>query len=103
LSAHFVQQNIISQQDQLEILSVTSPRKAASLLMSRISLALEAGVNESFYRFLDITEQYGSIDSRNVSAAIRQNLIKQSNKGKGIYVTKSDKKGTYSWKIHMFA
>jgi len=75
LSAHFVAQNIISQPDQLEILSVTSPRKAASLLLSRISSAVEAGVNESFYRFLDIAEQYGGIDSRNVSLAIKQSLF----------------------------
>ena len=45
------------------------------MLLSRISSAVEAGVNESFYRFLDITEQYGGIDSRNVSLAIKQSLF----------------------------
>ena len=75
LSAHFVAQNIISHPDQLEILSIASPRKAASLLLSRISSAVEAGVNESFYRFLDIAEQYGGIDSKNVSLAIKQSLF----------------------------
>ena len=76
LSAHFVAQNIISQEDQLEILSVTSPRKAVSFLLSRISSAVEAGVNESFYRFLDITEKYGSIDNRNISLAIKGKLLR---------------------------
>ena len=74
LSPYFVAQNIISPEDQLEILSVTSPRKAASLLLSRISSAVEAGVNESFYRFLDIIEQHGNSDSKQIMLAIRREL-----------------------------
>jgi len=86
LSAHFVAHNIISQEDQLEILSIVSPRKAASFLLSRISFAVKAGVNESFYKFLNISEQYGSIDSRNVSLALKEKLsgLKNKSSGKGI-------------------
>jgi len=83
LSAHFVAQNLISQPDQLEILSITSPRKAASLLLSRISSAVEAGVNESFYKFLDIAEKYGGIDIRNISLAIKGKLLEDSCRKEG--------------------
>ena len=83
MSAHFVAQNLISQPDQLEILSITSPRKAASLLLSRISSAVEAGVNESFYKFLDIAEKYGGIDIRNISLAIKGKLLEDSCRKEG--------------------
>jgi len=75
LSPYFVAQNIISPEDQLEILTITSPRRAASLLLSRISSAVEAGVNESFYRFLDILEQHGNVDSKQVLFTIRRDLF----------------------------
>ena len=74
LSPYFVARNIISPEDQLEILSVTSPRKAASLLLTRVSSAVEVGVNESFYRFLDIIEQHGNSDSKQILLAIRRDL-----------------------------
>ena len=67
LSPYFVQQNIISPPEQLEIFNTTLPNKAAGLLLSNISSALKAGITKVFYKFLDITEQHGSIDSINVA------------------------------------
>ena len=80
LSHHFVKEKIISTADQSLIFSTPVETTAASLLLSKISSALKAGINESFYKFLDITEQYGRIDSKNVITAIRKKL-KAENKG----------------------
>ena len=80
LSPYFVKEKIISTADQSLIFSTPVQTTAASLLLSKISSALKAGINESFYKFLDITEQYGSIDSKNVITAIRKKL-KAENKG----------------------
>jgi len=74
LSPHFVAQKIISPEEQLEIFSTTSSKKAASMILSKIFVALEIGSNEDFYKLLDITEQHGSIDSKNVSLAVRRKL-----------------------------
>ena len=75
LSPYFVSQNIITSAEQIEIFSVPSPIKAAGLLLSRISSSLIVGVTESFYGFLDITEQHGNIDSKTVATAIRKKLL----------------------------
>ena len=74
LSPHFVAQKIISPDEQLEIFSATSSKKAAGLLLGKISVALKVGSSEGFYKLLDITEQHGSIDSKNVSLAVRKRL-----------------------------
>ena len=84
LSPYFVQQNIISPSEQLEIFNATLPNKAASLLLSNISSALKAGITKEFYKFLDITEQHGNIDSINVTNAIRKKLFKLKSKNEGI-------------------
>ena len=81
LSPHFVAQNIISQAEHMEICSVPSPIKAAGLLLSKISCALSVGITEDFYKFLDITEQYGSIDSKTVTTGIRKKILKCQDKG----------------------
>ena len=81
LSPYFVKEKIISTADQSLIFSTPVQIIAASLLLSKISSALKAGINESFYKFLDITEQYGNIDSKNVITAMREKLKAQ---GKGI-------------------
>ena len=75
LSPHFVSHNIISPAEQLKILRVPSPIEAAGLLLSKISCALDAGITEGFYKFLDINEQYGSIDSKTVNIAMRKRLL----------------------------
>ena len=81
LSPHFVSQNIISPAEQMEICGVLSPIKAAGLLLSKISCALNAELTEDFYKFLDITEKYGSTDSKTVTTAIRKRLLKFQDKG----------------------
>ena len=81
LSPHFVAQNIISQAEHMEICSVASPIKAAGLLLSKISCALNAELTEDFYKFLDITEQYGTTDSKTVTTAIRKKILKCQDKG----------------------
>ena len=75
LSPYFVTENIISDHDHQEILNVTSHIKAASLLLSKISFALKVNFNASFYKFLDITEQHGNIDSKTIATAIRKKLL----------------------------
>ena len=80
LSPYFVQEKIISTADQSLIFNTPVQTIAASLLLSKISCALRAGINESFYKFLDITEQHGSIDSKTVITAIRKKL-KTEDKG----------------------
>ena len=85
LSLHFVSHNIITYVEQLEISSVPSPIKAAGLLLNKISCALVAGITEDFYKFLDITEQYGSIDSKTVITTMRKKLLDmKSTQDKGI-------------------
>ena len=86
LSPHFVAHNIILPAEQLEISSVPSPIKAAGLLLTKISYALDAGITKGFYKLLDINEQYGSIDSKTVTTAMRKRLLEvKSTKDKGIY------------------
>ena len=85
LSPYFVSHNIITSAEQLEIFSVPSPIKAVGLLLSKISRALHAEITEDFYKFLDITEQFGSIDSKTVITAVRKKLLEmKSTKDKGI-------------------
>ena len=84
LSPYFVSQNIISPSEQMEILRVPSPIKAAGLLLCKISSALNARITEGFYKFLDITEQYGNIDSKVVITAIRKKLSEMKSEDKGI-------------------
>ena len=85
LSPYFVAHNIISPAEQLKILSVPSPIEAAGLLLSKISCALDAGITESFYQFLDIIDRYGSIDSKTVTTAMRKKLLEmKSTKDQGI-------------------
>jgi len=83
LSPYFLANDIILAEDQVEILSIPSSTKAAGLLLCKISSALKAGVNASFHKFLDITEQYGSIDSKNVTSAIRKRLLQLKSENKG--------------------
>ena len=85
LSPHFVEQNIILPADHLEICSVHSSTKAAGLLLSKVSCALKAGFTKSFYKFLDILEQYGNSDSKHVTIAIRKKLLESYEKGKDIH------------------
>ena len=80
LSPYFVKEKIISTADQSLIFNAPIQTTAASLLLSKISSALRAGINDSFYKFLDITEQYGSIDSKAVITAIRE-VLKTKEKG----------------------
>ena len=84
LSPYFVQQNIISPSDHLEIINATSSNKASGLLLSTISSALKANFTKIFYKFLDITEQYGSLDSANVIGTIRKKLLQLKSNDKGI-------------------
>ena len=84
LSPYFVQRNIISPSEQLEIFNANLPNKAACLLLSNISFALKAGITKVFYQFLDIAEQHGNIDSVSVTNAIRKRLIKLKSKDEGI-------------------
>ena len=50
-----------------------------------MSCALDAEITEDFYKFLDITEQFGSIDSKTVITAMRKKLLEmKSTKDKGI-------------------
>lgn len=81
LSGHFVQENIISPQDQLEIFKVTLPINAAGLLLNKISIPLKGGNNKIFYKFLDITEQHGNIDSKTLIDDIRKTLLELKSKG----------------------
>ena len=61
-------------EDGSEILEAPSNTKAAGFLLSKIFCALDAGITEAFYKFLDIVEQYGNIDSKNVMAVVRRKL-----------------------------
>ena len=80
LSPHFVSENIISSEDELEICDFTSHIKAAGLLLCKICYALRTGITDMLYKFLDIIEQHGSINSKAVVTAIRKKL-KSRNKG----------------------
>ena len=81
LSPHFVSCNIISPAEQLKILSIPSPIEAAGLLLSKISCALDVGITEGFYKFLNIVDQYGSNDSKTVNTAMRKRLLEMKSEG----------------------
>ena len=83
LSPYFVQQNIISPPEQLEIFNATSPNKASGLLLSKIFYALKAGFTKIFYTFLDITERHGSMDGARVTGVIKKKLLELKSKDKG--------------------
>ena len=85
LSPYFVQQNIISPSDQLEVFNATSLNKASGLLLRNISFALKAGYTKIFYIFLDITEEHGSNDIEKVSSVIRRKLSELKPKGSVTY------------------
>ena len=91
LSPHFVAKHIISPGDQEEIFSIASSKKAAMLLLCRVSSALEFGIVDNFYKLLDIIEQYGNIDSRKVSLDIRKKLSCSTLDGKKIVCTLDEK------------
>ena len=74
LSPHFVTEQIMSHENHLEISAVVDSTKAAGLLLTKVASALNAGVTEVFYKFLYITEKYGSADSKTISSAIRKKL-----------------------------
>jgi len=98
LCPHFVTKNIILPEHQDEIISTPSSKKAAMLLLSSVSCALETGIVESFYKFLEIVEQHGNIDSKNVLLAIRRKLLKlKSNHEESI--SSSNTIGNYAVKI----
>ena len=61
-------------EDDSEISEVPSHTKAAGFLLSKISSGLDAGITEAFYKFLDIVEQYGNSDSKNVMGVVRRKL-----------------------------
>ena len=84
LSTEFVQNRIISHENQQEIFSVPSSTKVAGLLLSNISSALMSGCNEVFYTFLDITEQHDNGDIKDLISAIRMKLLELAPKDKGI-------------------
>ena len=81
LSGHFVQEKIISPEDQLEIFKVILPSNAAGLLLSKISFPLKKGNIKIFYQFLDITERYGNVDSKMLIDDIRKTLLELESKG----------------------
>lgn len=61
-------------QDNSEILDTQSHTKAAGLLLTKISSALDARNTEAFYKFLDIVDQHGSSDIKTVVTAVRKKL-----------------------------
>ena len=69
-------------EDNSEILDISSHTKAAGLLLSKISSALDAGITKTFYKFLDIVDQHGSSDIKTVANAVRKKLKSTI---KGIY------------------
>ena len=83
LSPHFVSENIISPEDDLEICNFTSHIKAAGLLLCKICYPIRAGITDMLYKFLDIVEQHGSINDKTVTTAIRKKL---KCKDKGTYI-----------------
>ena len=86
LSTEFVQNRIISHENQQEVFSIPSLTKAAGLLLSTISSALMSGCNEVFYTFLDITEQYDNGDIKDLISTIRKKLLELGLKDKGMFI-----------------
>ena len=80
LSPYFVARNVISLEDQQEIFSLASSKKAASYLLSRVHPSLRAGINQTFYVFLDITDQYGSAECKTISMVMRRKLLEMTSK-----------------------
>ena len=76
---HLVTEEIITHTEQMEILN-SSQTEAPSLLLSKISSTLKAGLTQSFYKFLDISDSYGNIDCKAVTTNIRKRLLELKSK-----------------------
>ena len=85
LSTHFVQKGIILCESQQEIMDISkrSPTKATGILLSPISSALMSRLNEGFYAFLKIAEQYGKGSIKELISTIRKKLLELKLKEKG--------------------
>ncbi|XP_065908416.1 uncharacterized protein [Dysidea avara] len=92
LTHHFVSHKIISPKDEEEILRPsTSTIRGNALILGKVVNPLKAGFkncSDGFYQFLNILEDYGSVDNKSLSLAIRNQL---STNGKAETITEDSK------------
>ncbi|XP_065907268.1 uncharacterized protein [Dysidea avara] len=92
LTHHFVSRKIISPKDEEEILRPsTSTIRGNTLILSKVVNPLKAGFkncSDGFYEFLNILEDYGSVDNKSLSLAIRNQLYTN---GKAHSITEGSK------------
>ena len=80
LSAYFVQEGIITQ-DDLDVLANIKPKSEKSeFVLSKLHSALQVGLTASFYKILKIMKNYGDCSVKEFSTNIEQELSKK-NKG----------------------
>ena len=89
LSHYFVSHKIISTKEEEEIIKPgASSVQAATFLLGRIIKPLRAGFENctnNFYVFLDITEQHGNVDIKQLSTTIRKEVTEMKSEGNFIY------------------
>ena len=94
LTHHFVSRKIISPKDEEEILRPsTSTIRGNTLILSKVVNPLKAGFkncSDGFYEFLNILEDYGSVDNKSLSLAIRNQLYTN---GKAHSITEGENYG----------
>ena len=83
LSKHFVACNLITIQDEEEILS--ADRDKARLFLSKIDASLKAGFTDGLTIMLDIMIQHGNVTDEQLAKQIK-NEIKECKNGKCIYI-----------------
>ena len=78
LLKYFVQEDIIRSDDQDEINALTETPEKVQKLLKHISGPLEAGDSKGFYTMLDIMENHGAQDTKDLANSLKTILSKGS-------------------------
>ena len=70
-----ISERIISIDDKEEIKNMPRPKDKASFILDNIGRSLEAGAKENFYVLLDIMEECGNDDVRDIVIKMRRMLM----------------------------
>ena len=74
LTPHLIQERVIALADQEKLSAINTSTEKAEVVLQKISLGLEAGLTESFYKMLEIMKSYGNRDAQQLSMTIEQEI-----------------------------
>ena len=79
LSGYLGSVNIITPSEDEEVTSPAIPTEKVRTLLLKMSGSLEAGQTESFYRLLDILENFGNKDCSKLASKMRKEISFEKN------------------------